>query len=400
MTEVIMPKMGDGMEEGTLVEWLKKEGDQVKSGEVIGTIQTDKATLELESPGSGSLAGVLISQGDTVPVGQPIAVLLSEGEKLPEGWGKNGSAGKKAVPIEPSAPVAPEAPAAPAVHDAGDRIKASPLARRIAADAGIDLSMVTPTGPGGRIVEKDVRALIAQGVSLGFSGPAKSRKDTKIPLNNIRRLTAQFTTEAKQTVPHFYVSVAVDVEFLLELRTKMKEVGPAPSVNDFVMLAVARSLTEMPEVNATFQGDHILQVGAVNVGMAVAVDDGLLLAVLRDSDLLTLQQTAAASKTLVEKAKAGKLMPNELSGQTFAVSNMGMLNVESFTAIITPPASGILAIGTAEKKPIVDPVTGAITARSLMTITGSFDHRVVDGVTGANFVNLVRSKLENPVTLL
>ncbi|MGE0002308.1 MAG: dihydrolipoamide acetyltransferase family protein [Fimbriimonadaceae bacterium] len=402
MTEVIMPKMGDGMEEGTLVEWLKKEGERVKSGEVIGTIQTDKATLELEAPGSGSLAGILIGPGETVPVGQPIAALLADGEKLPDGWRKNGSAAAPQPTVEAKPEVAEPAESelvAPTKDDGG-RIKASPLARRIAADAGIDLALVTPSGPGGRVVEKDVRAMIAQGVSLGFPVPARSRKDTKVALNNVRRLTARFTAQSKQSVPHFYVSVAVDVEFLTELRNKMKAMGSAPSVNDFVMLAVARSLTEMPEVNATFQDDHILQFGAVNVGMAVAVDEGLLLAVLRDSDLLTLYQTMAASRALVEKAKAGKLTPNELSGQTFAVSNMGMLNVESFTAIITPPAAGILAIGTAEKRAVVDKETGAIVSRNTMNITGSFDHRVVDGVTGAKFVNLVRSKLENPITLL
>lgn len=402
MTLVIMPKMGDGMEEGTLVEWLKQEGEKVKSGEVIGTIQTDKATLELEAPGSGSLAGLLIGPGETVPVGQPIAALLADGEKLPDGWSQNGSAAAPKTPVEAKAEAVEPATPEPAVQarEDGERIKASPLARRIAADAGVDLAMVTPSGPGGRVVEKDVRAMIAQGVSLGFSAPARSRKDTKVALNNVRRLTALFTAQSKQSVPHFYVSVAVDVEFLTELRNKMKAMGSAPSVNDFVMLAVARSLTEMPEVNATFQDDHILQFGAVNVGMAVAVDEGLLLAVLRDSDLLTLHQTAAASRALVEKAKAGKLTPNELSGQTFAVSNMGMLNVDSFTAIITPPAAGILAIGTAEKRAVVDKETGVIIARNTMNITGSFDHRVVDGVTGANFVNLVRSKLQNPISLL
>lgn len=400
MTTVIMPKMGDGMEEGTLVEWLKKEGESVKSGEVIGTIQTDKATLELEAPGSGNLAGLLIQPGETVPVGQPIAALLSEGETLPADWSLDlakKDAPKTAVEAAPASEVA--AQAAPAGTE-GDRIKASPLARRIAADAGIDLALVTPTGPGGRVVEKDVRALISQGVSLGYASPARNRGDVKVPLNHIRKMTAQVTVESKQNAPHFYVTVGVDMEFLLELREKMKEIGPAPSVNDFVMLAVARSLAEMPEVNATFQGDHILQYGSIHVGMAVAVDEGLLLAVIRDSDRLTIQQTAAATKNLVEKAKQGKLTPNELSGQTFTVSNMGMLNVDSFTAIITPPAAGILAIGTASKQAVVNPTTSAIEARSIMKITGSYDHRVVDGVTGANFTNLVRAKLENPLTLL
>lgn len=395
MTPVIMPKMGDGMEEGTLVEWLKKEGDSVAAGEVIGTIQTDKATLELEAPGAGRLAGILLSPGQTVPVGSPIAALLGEGETLAADWGSGQPAPQPAP--EEAQPKAAEPPLLEA-QPHGLRVKASPLARKVAAEAGIDLSRVVGTGPGGRIVEKDVRAAAASGTAPARK-PAERRDDVKVGLTNLRRITAERTAESKRTAPHFYVTADVDVEFLLELRAKMKEAGDAPSVNDFVMLAVARSLVDMPEANASFGGDHVLLHGAVNVGMAVAVPDGLLVAVVHGADQMTLREMAAATRDLGSRAQAGKLLPNEMSGSTFSVSNMGMLDVENFAAIINGPNAGILAVSSARRVPVVDP-SGAVVPGWRMKVTGSFDHRVVDGVGGAKFVNLVRGYLENPARLL
>lgn len=408
MTEVIMPKMGDGMEEGTLLEWLKKDGDTVKSGEVIGNIQTDKATLELESPGSGVLTGILLQEGQTVPVGRPIALILKKGEEMPAGWGSGGSTTAAAAPKAEEAPAAeapkaaePVAASAPTLSDS--RVKASPLAKKIAADAGLDLSAVTGTGPGGRIVEKDVKAAIAsQGTKTSVPQIAATAADKKVPLNRLRGIIAQRTQQSKQEVPHFYVTVEVDLEGVMALREAFKrEESGNVSVNDFVVKAVALALKQMPEINATFGGDHILEYGAVNIGIAAAVDDGLLVPVIKNADQLTCRQISAASKSLVNKARDGKLGLDDMNGSTFSISNMGMLNVDSFCAIINQPNSGIIAIGTAKRVPVVtEDEEATIEIRWKMNMTGSFDHRVVDGAVGAKFMNVVREYIENPTRLL
>ncbi|QYK53807.1 MAG: 2-oxo acid dehydrogenase subunit E2 [Fimbriimonadaceae bacterium] len=408
MTEVIMPKMGDGMEEGTLLEWLKKDGDTVKSGEVIGNIQTDKATLELEAPGKGKLTGFLIQAGETVPVGKPIAAILKDGESLPEGWG-SGKA-KSAAPTEAKeeAPVAAssapvkEAESAPAPSSTSGRIKASPLAKRIAAEAGVDLSTVEGTGPNGRIVEKDVRAAIdQQGTKVSApSISAPTAADTKIPLNKLREIIADRTQHSKQTVPHFYVTVEVDLEKIMALRDLFKEEeGGKISVNDFVVRASVLALQQMPIVNSTFNGKELLQHGSINIGVAAAVDDGLLVPVIHGAHGMTLRQLSEESKRLVSKAREGKLTPNEMGGSTFSISNMGMLNVDNFVAIINEPNAAILAISSAGKKAVVND-DDELEIRWRMNITASFDHRVVDGAVGAQFINLVREALENPTRLL
>lgn len=408
MTEVIMPKMGDGMEEGTLLEWLKKDGDTVKSGEVIGNIQTDKATLELESPGSGVLTGILLKEGQTVPVGRPIALILKKGETMPANWGS--ATGAPAAAAQEEAPVA--AAQAPVVESAAvaapqavsdSRVKASPLAKKIAADAGLNLSAVAGTGPGGRIVEKDVKAAIAsQGTKTSVPQLAATAADKKVPLNRLRGIIAQRTQQSKQEVPHFYVTVEVDLEGVMALREAFKrEESGNVSVNDFVVKAVALSLKQMPEINATFGGDHILELGAVNIGIAAAVDDGLLVPVIKNADQLSCRQISAASKSLVTKARDGKLGLDEMNGSTFSISNMGMLNVDNFCAIINQPNSGIIAIGTAKRVPVVsEDEEAAIEIRWKMNMTGSFDHRVVDGAVGAKFMNVVREFIENPTRLL
>src|SRR5579862_8312794 len=289
MTEVIMPKMGDGMEEGTLLEWLKKEGDAVKPGEVIGTIQTDKATLDLEAPGAGKLSGVLIKNGDTVPVGRPIAALLKEGESLPGNWGAGGSVKLAEVQPEPvastAAPTLEQAPTPSAAPSEG-RIKASPLARRIASEMGVDIATLTGTGPGGRIVEKDVLAAKRRPVAKAITEHAlASAEDEIVQLNRLRQLTAQRTAQSKQQVPHFYVTVEVDVERITQLRAMFEEEESGKvSINDFVVKASALALREMPEVNASFATPTTLsKIGAINVGIAVAIDEGLTVAVLRDA---------------------------------------------------------------------------------------------------------------------
>ncbi len=417
MTEVIMPKMGDGMEEGTLVEWLKKEGEKVKTGEVIGNIQTDKATLELESPGSGILGGILVQPGQTVPVGIPIAALLKEGETLPADWG---SADRKAAPAKEEEETAPAAATTgAAASSAGgttvaDRVKASPLAKKLAAANHIDLNNLVGSGPGGRIVEKDVQAAIGNGSvatkaapAAAASAPAPSfqpiaatAEDTKVPLNFLRKIIAERTTHAKSTVPHFYVTLEVDMEPVLQLRSlfEAQESGKV-SINDFVVKATALALQQMPEVNATFQGDHILRHGAVHIGIAAAVEDGLLVPVIKNAHSMSLRQLSDRARELVKKARDGKLLPDEMSGSTFSISNMGMLDVDTFGAIINEPNAGIIAVSSTRKRPVVTD-EDELEIRTMMNITGSFDHRVVDGAIGAKFMNVVRGFLQNPTRLL
>jgi pyruvate dehydrogenase E2 component (dihydrolipoamide acetyltransferase) len=410
MTEVIMPKMGDGMEEGTLLEWLKKDGDAVKMGEVIGTIQTDKATLELEAPGSGKLAGILLNPGETVPVGKPIALLLGAGESVPAGWGTGAAAESAAPAASNSAPSAStavavaEAPAAVAVSN--ERVKASPLARKLASSMGVDIAAITGTGPNGRITEKDVRGAASNGTSTTavFSAPipavAATAADTVVSLSRLRQITAQRTTQSKQQVPHFYVTVEVDVEKLVALKEQFEaEAAGKVSVNDFIIRASALALREMPVVNSVYQGQTLLQHGAINVGMAVALDEGLTVPVIHGADQLSVRQIGSRSRELAKKARDNKLSMDELSGSTFSISNMGMLDVDNFGAIINAPNAAILAIGTARKKVVVGE-NDELEIRLRMNITGSFDHRVVDGAVGARFVNLVRSYLENPTRLL
>jgi pyruvate dehydrogenase E2 component (dihydrolipoamide acetyltransferase) len=407
MTEVIMPKMGDGMEEGTLLEWLKKDGDEVKTGDIIGTIQTDKATLELEAPGRGKLTGFLIEPGATVPVGVPIAAILKSGEELPANWGSGEAKAAPAAPAEEKVAAAAETAAPVAAAEPAQskgRIKASPLAKRIAAETGVDLTNVTGTGPNGRIVEKDVRAAIdQQGTKVAtpsIGSTIASAEDVKVPLNHLRGIIAERTQHSKQTVPHFYVTLEVDIEKITAIREMFKlEEGGKVSINDFVIRACVLALQDMPVVNSTFKGDHLLQFGNVNIGVAAAIDDGLLVPVIHGAQNMTLRQLGEESKRLVSKAREGKLTPNEMQGSTFSISNMGMLNVEVFSAIINEPNAAIIAISSAAKKVVVGE-DDELEIRWKMNITGSFDHRVVDGAVGAQFMNAVRNYLENPTRLL
>jgi pyruvate dehydrogenase E2 component (dihydrolipoamide acetyltransferase) len=407
MTEVIMPKMGDGMEEGTLLEWLKKEGDKVKSGEVIGTIQTDKATLELEAPGSGFLSGILLAAGGTVPVGKAIAAILKEGETIPAGWGSGSASAASAAPVE-SAPVA-EVSAPAATTASSERIKASPLAKKIAKEQGIDLASIVGSGPDGRIVQKDLAGAPASSVAApvatitkapSFAPVTASGDDTVISLNKIRQITAKRTQESKQQVPHFYVTVEVDVEKILSLREMFEEEESGKvSINDFVVKASALALRDMPQVNSVFQGDKLLQLGNVNIGIAVALEDGLTVPVVKNVDQKPLRQINAEVRDLAGRAKANRLSMDELSGSSFSISNMGMLDVDNFIAIVNQPNAAILAISSVRKKVTVND-EDEIEIRSRMNITCSFDHRVADGAVGARFINVVKSYLENPSRLL
>lgn len=414
MTEVIMPKMGDGMEEGTLVEWLKKPGEKVKSGEVIGTIQTDKATLELEAPASGKLDGILLAEGETVPVGRPIAVILKDGESVPGNWASGGSGASSQASAAPVAETTSSGASGSASSSNGQgstgssanaRVKASPLAKKIAASKGIDLTTVTGSGPGGRIVERDLESAAPAVPAAKTPAPAApivqvSKEDQLVPISRVRAITGQRTLQSKTQVPHFYVTVKVDVENILALRKMFDAEGTAkPSINDFVIRASALALREMPAANATFTDKGILQFGAINIGIATALPDGLTVPVLKNADAMPLTAISAAAKALVSKARDNKLGMDELTGSTFSISNMGMFNVDNFIAIINQPNAAIIAVSSAEKEVTVA-ADGSFVARTRMNVTGSFDHRVLDGASGAAFMNVLRGLLENPTRLL
>lgn len=408
MTEVIMPKMGDAMEEGVLLEWLKKDGDKVKSGEVLGTIQTDKATLELESPGSGTLTGLLVKGGETVPVGKPIAAIVREGESLPEGWANGAKVGAPAsesveATSRPSEQQDQAQEAAQPEPPAEGRIVASPLARKIAKERGIDLASIKGSGPGGRIIEKDIPEAAPATPSAPSSTPSAPppEGDRPVDLNRLRQITAQRTAQSKQQVPHFYVTVEVDVERLMALRQMFEEDESGKvSVNDFVVRACALALREMPQVNSSYEGQKLSQHGEVNIGMAVALDDGLTLPVIKRADQMTLRQISATAKDLAGKARENKLHPDELTGATFSISNMGMLDIDNFIAIIVQPNAGILAVSSIRKRVVVSEEGDEFEARQKMNVSASFDHRVVDGAVGARFINLVKAYLENPSRLV
>ena len=398
--------MGDGMEEGTLVEWLKSEGDKVKSGEVIGNIQTDKATVELTSPSSGLLKGFLIEPGETVPVGIAIAAVLKEGETLPLDWAKGRT--PVSVPSESKVEVI-QGVASSSTHtetvipSPGARVFASPLAKKLAAESGISLDSISGTGPDGRIVERDVKAASVSSPTamptLAFSG-----RDENIPLSNLRKITAQRTTQSKQQVPHYYVTSEVDLEALEEVREQMKRDDPdiKISINDFIIKACALALVEMPQINASFDNNQERRFGSVNIGVAAAVPDGLTLPVLHNCEGKTLRQIAREVRDLVGRARENRLRPEELSGSTFSISNMGMFDVENFAAIINQPNGAILAVSSARRVPVVvDGENGEeLAIRTRMKMTGSFDHRIIDGAVGAQFLTLVKKYLEAPTRLL
>jgi len=395
MTEVIMPKMGDGMEEGTLVEWLKKDGDPVKADEAIANIQTDKAIVEIPAPAAGIMGGIIAQVDQTVPVGQPIAAILKPGESLPAGWG-NGKASDPAPAVTEPTPAPASSHVAPAPTPVAEgRVKASPLAKKVATALGVEIAAVHGSGPGGRVLERDVRAH-----QPGSTKAAPKQGEVR-ELSRLRKVIAERTQAAKRDAPHFYVTVQVDVEALLTLRAQMNEFDPdhKVSINDFVMKASALALTEMPEANSNYVGDKWTVSGEVNIGMAVATEAGLLVPVVKNCQDKSLRAISRATKDLAIKARDGKLTLDEMSGSTFSVSNMGMLDVDNFIAILNTPNAAIVAVSSV--RPVAAVMEdGSIAARQCMNLTGSFDHRVLDGAMGARVMNLVRDGLEHPITLL
>jgi pyruvate dehydrogenase E2 component (dihydrolipoamide acetyltransferase) len=435
-TPILMPALSPTMTEGNLARWLKKEGDPVRSGEVIAEIETDKATMEVEAVDEGVLGKILVPAGtEGVKVNTPIAILLGEGEDasalaaspaaapaVPAGKG-NGEA--RPAP----APAAPATAGAAAAAAEGGRIFASPLARRMAAQAGLDLRTIKGTGPGGRIVKADIEAALAaprppaaapapvaapapappvvsaaaaeRPVSAAPVVPPAGAAFDEIPLNNMRKTIARRLAEAKQTIPHFYLSVDVQLDALLDLRAKLNarpKVDYKLSVNDFVIKAAALALRKVPDCNASFAGDRILRYRDVDVSVAVAIEGGLVTPIVRKADQKTLSVISAEMKELAAKARAGKLQPHEFQGGGFTISNLGMYGIREFAAIINPPQACILAVGAGEKRPVVE--EDRIVVRTLMTVTLSTDHRVVDGALGAEFLQAFKALIEDPMGLL
>jgi len=410
MAQVIMPKMGDGMSEGTVLRWLKKEGDTVEVGDILAEIETDKASVELPADISGKLVTIKVKEGETVPVGAVIAEVLAEGEQP-----------QTAVPAPPEQTAPAETIAPPPAGKTlreepptQERVKASPLARRIAQEAGIDLAMVKGTGPGGRIVERDVQQFLASRQVAARPPIVEPTRSTEAvletpsltggePLSRMRRLIAERTTLTKQTVPHFYVTMDIDMSEAMALRERLNaalpEDAPKISVNDLVTKACALTLARFPRVNALYQNERIYPSSEIHIGIAVALPDGLIVPVLRHCERKTLRQIATETRHLVEKARAGRLTPEEYTGATFSISNLGMYGVDEFIAIINPPAVAILAVGAVQKQPVALE-DDTVVVRPRMKVTISADHRALDGAVAAEFLRELKAILENPYVMV
>ncbi|MCB6177333.1 2-oxo acid dehydrogenase subunit E2 [Rhodobacter sp. Har01] len=422
--EILMPALSPTMEEGTLSKWLVKEGDAVKAGQVLAEIETDKATMEFEATDEGVVGKLLVAEGTAgVKVNTPIAVLLEDGEDA-------SAAPAEAAPAPDTAPVSVPfaAPAPVAAAASGPRVFASPLARRIAREKGVDLGALKGSGPHGRIVKEDVEgakpgvAPVAAAPVAAAETPAPAkvamptgmaaetvmkmyadRAYTEMPLDGMRRTIAARLTEAKQTIPHFYLRREVRLDALLALREQMNRGlearGVKLSVNDFIIKACAVALQAVPDANAVWAGDRILKLRPSDVAVAVAVEGGLFTPVIRDAEAKSMSVLSAEMKDLAARAKAKRLAPQEYMGGSFAVSNLGMMGIENFDAVINPPHGAILAVGAGVKRPVVL-ADGSVGVATVMSLTLSVDHRVIDGALGATVMKAIVEGLENPISLL
>ncbi|HKB89364.1 MAG TPA: pyruvate dehydrogenase complex dihydrolipoamide acetyltransferase [Opitutaceae bacterium] len=418
-----MPKLSDTMTVGTLVKWLKKEGDPVKSGDMLAEVETDKATMELESFYEGTLLKIFAQPGSQVAIGAPLAAVGKPGETVPEPAASPAAAAPAPAPIAaqpiPAPAPAVSVPAVPAAAPStnGSRVKISPLARKVATDKGVDFSRLLGSGPGGRIVKADVLAA-AEGKGkftaaptaasgAGFTGgvPAKTgpiQEDKVVPVSTMRGVIAKRLLESKTQIPHFYVDIEVDAGPLLELRQQLnsglEKDGVKLSVNDFILKASAEALRRVPAVNCSWEGTAVRHFGSAHVSFAVAIEDGLITPVIRNAHAKSIFAISTEAKSLGKRAKEKKLKPDEFTGGTFCVSNLGMMGIDRFCAIINPPNVAILAVGATVKKPVVKDDQIVIGQR--MTLTLSADHRVVDGAVGAQFLSALRDLVEKPALLL
>ena len=443
-TELKMPALSPTMEEGTLAKWLVKEGDEVKSGDILAEIETDKATMEFEAVDEGTIAKILVPEGtDSVKVGAPIAILAGEGEDVTPSPQRGEGGGEGAPPSqetrEPSpqpspdtgegakpkpepevakapptrAPVeTPPAPAAPAKSDSGDRIKASPLARRLAEAQGIDLSTLKGSGPGGRIVRADLGtagggAMAAPRAAVAPVAQAAPVEPGDIPhevvkLSNMRKTIARRLTEAKQQIPHIYLTVDVQLDALLKLRSELNK-GLEPrgiklSVNDLLIKALAQALIEVPECNVSFAGDNLIKYSRADISVAVSIPGGLITPIVANADGKSVSAISTEVKQLAGLAKEGKLQPQQYQGGTASISNMGMYGIKQFDAVINPPQGMIMAIGAGEKRPYV--INDSLQIATIMSATGSFDHRAIDGADGARLMQAFKRLVESPLGML
>jgi pyruvate dehydrogenase E2 component (dihydrolipoamide acetyltransferase) len=415
-----MPKLGFDMAEGTLVRWVKQVGENINKGDVLAEIETDKATVEVESSASGIVLQHIVDQGSVVPVNAPIAVIGGEGEKVeeapkaegakPEVEEKKEERPAKEKPAAQAQPTpTPAAPAAAPVETGP--VKASPLAKKIARDKNVNLASVQGTGPGGRVVRKDVEAALSSGSTFNVqrsTSPVQptivyqaTAEDQKIQTTRLRQAIGRRLVESKQTIPHFYVTHEYKMDALMAMRKQANEYLPDTeklSVNDFILKATALTLRQFPNLNATINGNEVIQFGHVNVGVAVTVPGGLMTVVVKDADQKTMRQISGEVKAMAGRAREGKVKPDDVDGSTFSTSNLGMYDVEDFIAIINPPEAAILAISSAREVPVVD--NGQIKPGWRMKATISVDHRVSDGAEAAQFMQKLAEFLENPVRML
>ncbi len=431
-TEILMPALSPTMEEGTLAKWLVKEGDTVESGDLLAEIETDKATMEFEAVDEGVIGKILVAEGTaSVAVNSVIAVLLEDGESADDigatsaaAPSASADAGAEAAPQAATEAPAPAtaAPAAPAKD--GSRVFATPLARRIAADKGLDLTQIAGSGPRGRIIKADVEgatatapapvaapaATAATPATLPQSADAASvarmyegREYEEVALDGMRKTIAARLTEAKQTVPHFYLRRDIRLDALLafrgQLNKQLEHRGVKLSVNDFIIKACALALQQVPEANAVWAGDRVLKMKASDVAVAVAIEGGLFTPVLQDSEVKTLSALSTEMKDLATRARDRKLAPHEYQGGSFAISNLGMMGIDNFDAVINPPHGAILAVGAGKKKPVVN-AEGDLSVATVMSVTLSVDHRVIDGALGAELLEAIVQNLENPMAML
>jgi len=439
--ELKMPALSPTMEEGTLAKWLVKEGDDVKSGDILAEIETDKATMEFEAVDEGKIAKILVPEGtDGVKVGAPIAIMAGEGESVDTGAAPKADTPPPTPPKAPAAPKpdqTPKAPPAPAPVETppapsapapppraeGDRVKASPLARRLAQAQNIDLSGIQGSGPGGRIVRADIDAAAGKastaapagapaaapaaapafGGHLVMPGPMEQAiPHEEVKLSNIRKTIARRLTEAKQQVPHIYLTVDIQLDALLKLRSELnaglESRGVKLSVNDFLIKALAQSLIEVPECNVAFAGDHMLKYSRADISVAVSIPAGLITPIIANADTKSVSAISTEMKELAGLAKEGKLQPQQYQGGTASLSNMGMFGIKQFEAVINPPQGMIMAIGAGEKRPYV--VNDSLQIATVMSATGSFDHRAIDGADGAKLMQAFKRLVENPLGML
>lgn len=416
MPDITMPKLSDTMNEGTLVKWLKKAGDKIEIGDILAEVETDKATMEMEAFDEGTLVEIIVPEGGVVKVGERLAVL--DGGSSPARPAASAPAPKPANTPAPAPKAAPKsaAPLTPKPRSiaipAGPRAKASPLARKIAAERGVDLSGVVGSGPGGRIVAADVpeRGAAPATRAASTASPAAkidvpcSAADKRVPLSGMRRTIAERLLVSKTQIPHFYLSLEIDAAPLVALRKDINAAAeaagtPKVTVNDFVLLATARAADLHRKINSAFAGDSVVEYATVHLAVAIAVEDGLITPVIRDAQKLTLREISSAVKDLAVRARAKKLKPEEYQGGTVTVSNLGAFGIESFYAIINPPQAAILAVGTIVKKPVVNAQDQVVPGQRMM-LALSGDHRVVDGAAGAEFLASLKKSLETPATLL